>query len=431
MKPAQLILRGLTQHRVPALLTTLNVAVGLCLVSIVLMLRAAADTGLIGSSSGHALVIGPPGSRLELVLNSVFHRGKSAGLLPYTAFEQVERHPSTQLAVPLAVGDTFRGFRVVATTPAAFDPRVPIPPGATVADKLRVGRVFRHNSELLARQLKGKGQSSAESTNGTALVREAVVGARVARELGLELGDRIEPSHGVQSDALGHSEHHLWTVVGIARATHTPADGVVWVNLESFLGLEEHSGGVIAQTAERGISAAWVFPRAGVHKVVLLGELNKRNDLAVADVPTEVAGLLDLVGGANRLLLLVAALVVGVGVSSVGLGVYGSVTARRRELSLLRVLGARRSTVLGLVVGEALVLTTLGGLLGMGGAHLGVGLLAGEIEKATALYPIAGRFASGELWALVVVVAAGAIGGLLPAWRVYREDAVVGLGPVV
>lgn len=257
------------------------------------------------------------------------------------------------------------------------------------------------------------------------------MGATVAAALGIAVGDKIEPTHGTESRGGAHHTPQMWTVVGIASPTDSARDSLVWINLESFLSVDDHRNGRIAETGEAGISAVWVYPKAGVHKALLLGDLNKYSQLQVADVATEVEGLLTLVGSANQLLLLVACLVVAVGVSSVALGVYGTVTARRRELSLLRVLGAKRRTVVALVIGEAALLTALGGLLGLVWGHAAVALAADFLRAKVSLRPAADQWIVGEWGALFAIVLAGAMGGLLPALRAYREDAVAGLNSVV
>ena len=126
MRLDQLVRRNLRRQRVSSSLTALNVGLGALLVSVVLVLRSATAGAFLQPSRGFSLVVGPKGSRLELVLNTVFHLGQSPGLLSYAVFEELERHPSTQLAVPYAVGDTFRGFRVVGTTEAFLTRGFPI-----------------------------------------------------------------------------------------------------------------------------------------------------------------------------------------------------------------------------------------------------------------------------------------------------------------
>src|SRR5262245_13691217 len=142
MRLQQLIWRNVSQHRVSSGLTLSSVALGALLLCAILLLRAATEQSFLGPSRGFSLVVGPPGSRLELVLNTVFQMGQSTGLLAYETCEELARHPSTELAVPYAVGDAFRGFRVVGTTDAFFSPRFPYPAAQTPAGKLAAGRPF-------------------------------------------------------------------------------------------------------------------------------------------------------------------------------------------------------------------------------------------------------------------------------------------------
>src|SRR4051794_6665392 len=190
MRAYQLILRNVSQHRLSSALTLLSVALGALLLSAILLLRAATENSFFGPSRGFSLVVGPPGSRLELVLNTVFQIGQSPGLLAYDAFEELERNPSTELAVPYAVGDAFRGFRVVGTSDAFFSARFPYPAAATTAGKFSAGRPFQFDATALRvrlDELAGGAQAgaAAAANSGAALaaeqgVAEAVLGANVA-----------------------------------------------------------------------------------------------------------------------------------------------------------------------------------------------------------------------------------------------------------
>src|SRR5262245_21620718 len=251
MRIHQLIVRNVLQHRLSAGLTLSNVALGALLLSVILLLRSETERSFLGPSRGYSLVVGPPGSRLELVLSTVFQMGQSPGLLAYEAFEELEQNPATELAVPYAVGDSFRGFRVVGTTEAFFAPRFPQPAAADTAGKLRAGRPFHVDRSALRRQLgaiaSGEKLDAVEEGSAT---REAVLGASVARRLGIQLGDQIEPTHGVDGGGTAHEHELLWTVVGILAPSATPVDELVLINLDSFFRIADHRGGVIPETGK-------------------------------------------------------------------------------------------------------------------------------------------------------------------------------------
>jgi putative ABC transport system permease protein len=440
MRLDQLVLRNIAQHRVGSGLTALNVALGALLVGVVLLLRAATADTFLKPSRGFSLVVGAPGSRLQLVLNSVFHMGQSPGLLEYEAFEELELHPSTQLAVPYAAGDAFRGFRVIGTTDAFFDARFPYPDAD--AGKLAEGRPFRFDRAALRAALHALTATPNEDGDGIAAsgaqltarhdadVAEAVLGANVATSLDIRVGDRIEPTHGVEGGGTAHERPQLWDVVGILRPTGTPIDKLVLINLDSFFRIDDHQAGVVPETGKPAISAVVLFPKPGVHKALLLSQLNKRTQLQVADVDSEVRQLLQIIGNVDRIFFAIAVLVVLVGVVSVAVAIYNTLSARRRELAILRVLGARRATVFGLVLAEAAVLSAVGGAVGLLTGHLVVAAAAGVIERSAGFRPAANVLLPEELLAYCMVVIAGAGGGLLPAFRAYRTDTAQQLAPL-
>lgn len=432
MRLDQLILRNLSQHRVSSLLTLSNVAFGALLVSAVLLLRRASSDAFVEPSRGYALVVGAPGSRLELVLNTVFHQGESPGLLRYGVLEELSPHASVELVVPYAVGDAFRGARVVGTTDAFFNPRFPYPAAATSGDKLSAGRPFRFDAAALGARIAqleaGTGGQAVEPSAVHTGVREAVLGARVAERLDLRVGDAIEPTHGVEGGT-PHESEQLWQVVGVLAPTSTPLDDVVLINLDSFFGIEDHRGGILPETGKAGISALLVFPKPGVHKALLLAQLNKRTELQVADVDAEVRRLLGIIGHVDQVFFAVSVLVVLIGVTSVSVAIYNTLAARRREIAILRILGARRPTLFAMVAGEAIALCAVGGALGIVLGHALVGASAGLIERRSGVRPNAALFLPEELLAYGMVILAGALVSSLPALAAYRTDAASGVTP--
>jgi putative ABC transport system permease protein len=443
MRANQLIWRNISQHRLSSGLTLLNVALGALLVSAILILRAATEQTFLGPSRGFSLVVGPPGSRLELVLNTVFQIGQSPGLLAYDAFEELERNASTELAVPYAVGDAFRGYRVIGTSDAFFEPSFPYPPAQTTAAKFSAGRPFRFDRAALRERLNQiqhaarpdavaltAAPAPAEATSA-APVAEAVLGASVAAELDVRLGDRIEPTHGVDGAGVPHEHEQLWDVVGVLRPTGTPIDRLVLINLDSFFRIPDHRGGIVPETGKPAISAVLLFPKPGVHKALLLAQLNKRTQLQVADVDAEVHHLLSIVGNVDRVLFIIAVLVVLIGVMSVSVGIYNTLSGRQRELSILRILGARRRTIFGMLVGEAGLLSALGGAAGLALGHLSSAVSASFVARSSGVHPSGLVLLPEELVAYALLVAAGAVAGVIPAAKAYRTDAAAHLAPLV
>src|SRR5690606_13908030 len=144
---------------------------------------------------------------------------------------------------------------------AFFDPRFPHPKASSAEAKLAEGRALRSNPEALRAALATLVEPGAPPAAAGA--NEAVVGAAVAAALDVRVGDRIEPTHGVENGGTAHRERQLWEVVGVLAPSGTPIDELVLINLDSFYRIGDHAGGVVPETNQPGISAVLLFPKPG------------------------------------------------------------------------------------------------------------------------------------------------------------------------
>lgn len=466
-----MVRRSLAQRPLGTALTALSVALGVMLISAIVALEHQFKENYRNQGSGYPLVVGARGSPLQLVLNVVYHRDKSTGNIPFSVYRELKDDRGVKLAVPYAVGDAFRGFRVVGTTNAIFDPVFrPLP---DVALRVREGgRQFRFDEkeldeaiakiETLAAAMgvkpataNGAGdhdhgtedehdhEGCDDPTHDHGPKMEAVVGSVVAEQLKIQLGQKIEPTHGVEGGK-AHDHEHLWTVVGILEPTGTALDRVVFINLDSFYGISEHQAGAkLPGTDEAGLSSIILYPRGGVLKATLMGKLSKRTDLQVASPSEEIRGLLDIVGNVDKSFLIVAVLVVIVGVLSVGVALYNTMNERRREIAILRAIGARGATIVAQLVGEACVIALIGSLAGLLLGRLLMTLARDPIARVSGFAPdpwVLTPFPPGiaspwplafcaELVIVVLVVIVSAIAGLLPALKGYKTDIASNLAP--
>jgi putative ABC transport system permease protein len=447
----RMALRSLAQRPLGTALTAFSVALGVMLTSAIVAIEHQFKENYRNQGSGYPLVVGAKGSALQLVLNVVYHQDKSPGNIPFKVYRELEADNAVKLAVPYAVGDAFHGFRVVGTTDAIFNKTFGPLPDTPL--RLKAGRPFRFDEHLLEHAIeeietvagamkaasRGAGDGEEHCTHDHDLVMEAVCGSAVAQKLKLEVGARIEPTHGIEGGK-EHEHEHLWTLVGILEPTGTALDRVVFINLDSFYGIPEHqAGGRIAETGDAGLSSVIVYPRGGVLKATLMGKLSKRSDLQVANPSEVIRQLLDMVGNVDRYFLLVALFVVAVGVLSVGVSLYNTMNERRREIAILRAIGARRSTIIRQLLLESAGIAVLGSLAGLLLGRLLV-LAAGDwIAKDAGFTPnpwtwtpleIGGRVFWAEPLLVLVVAAVSAIAGLLPALKGYRTDVASNLAPI-
>jgi putative ABC transport system permease protein len=399
--------RNLSRRGLSTTLTASSVALGVAVVVAVLALHARGREAFRQSAFGCDLVVGGKGSAVQLVLNSLFHLDRSPGNLAWDRYRELAAHRGVAWAVPIAVGDSYRGFRVVGTTDRFFADFRPRPDRPFEIE----GRVFRFDPARLERTMAG------EAADGPF---EAVVGASAARRAGLGLGARFQVAHGVEGEGEEHGE--TWTVVGVLRPTGTPHDRAIFINLDSFYATEGHE-------ARPEISAALVKAKSEGTAYQLEHDLNRRPDV-VAAAPGRVVGeLLELVGKVDVLLLAVAALVVVVAAVSILVSLYASMAERRRSIAILRALGAPRAAIFRLMILESVTLCVLGGA---GGILLGH-LLSAAAGRALAAWAGVEMAAFGllpeELGVLGGVLVLGVLAGMLPAWAAYRMEVTEGLSP--
>ncbi|HEY8933265.1 MAG TPA: ABC transporter permease, partial [Rariglobus sp.] len=347
-----IVLRSLRQHLLSTAVTALSIALAGGLLLSVWVVKNQSQAAFTQVNTGFDAVLGARGSKLQLVLNAIFHLEASPGNLEQADYDFIRQHPLVKRAVPLAVGDNLRGFRIVGTTPEFFT-------GGDYAP----GKHF----ELAA----GRWWRGEEN--------EAVVGSFVAQELGLKVGDTFHPFHGLSYNP---QEQHaeIYVVAGLLAPSNTPADKVVWIPLRGVQSMSGHD-----PKAEDEISAVLVqlrAPTAGFMLDVLYNKQGSRLTFAypVGAIMTEFFGK---IGWFDRVLALIAYLVALVATAGVLVAIYNSMSARQRDIAILRALGARRRAIFGVIVMEAAVIGALGMIVAFGAYAVIVAGVAAVIRAQT------------------------------------------------
>ncbi|MCA9102129.1 MAG: ABC transporter permease [Planctomycetales bacterium] len=209
--------RSIQQRSLSSLMTGLSMALGVALVVAVLVVLGVVKDSFTQNAEGYNIIVGPKGGSLELVLNTVYHLGRPQSTLPWSYYEEFTEGkfaPSVELAIPYCLGDNYEGYRVVATTSDLFD-----------KSEYRAGQKYTFAA----------GHNFADEA-----FYEAVIGATVARNTGLRVGDTFEPTHGLSAGEMGH-KHDPFRVVGVLDPTGTPNDRALFISVEGFFLLEGHS----------------------------------------------------------------------------------------------------------------------------------------------------------------------------------------------
>ncbi|MEI6240780.1 MAG: ABC transporter permease [Planctomycetia bacterium] len=424
--------RNIRQRLLTSGLTALSLALGVALVVATLVTGRIVNRAFeSGSGLGYNMIVGAKGSPLQLVLNSVYFISKPIENVPWAFYQQflpaAERADgvdgtyaaSTQTAVPICMGDYFRGHRVVGTNAAFFDR---LTRGDGRPFEFAAGTNFRDDDFF-----------------------GGVLGAAVAANLGLKVGDAFAPTHGADDGAV----HDPFQVVGILARTDSPLDRGVFVNMEGFYLQDGHakplpegespaappasanaSGHEPLPVNQREVTAILLETAslpglpAELTAMGLRTAINEGRDGQAALPIAEIRQLLDLfVKPLELLLLLVTALVVLVSAIGILVSMVGSSLERSRDVAIMRALGARRSHVLATVLIEAVLLAVGGGLAGWALGHLLVGFVGPWITTnagVTASVFSAAPLAEALLVPFLVVLAI--VAALLPAIAAYRTD---------
>jgi putative ABC transport system permease protein len=396
-----IVLRSLRQHLLSTIVTAVSIAMAGGLLMSVWVVKTEAKKTFTRINAGFDAVLGPRSSKLQLVLNSVFHLEASPGLLSPQDVADIRKHPAVELAVPIAVGDNFHGYRIVGTLTNML---TDVEYAEGLKYQVASGRMF------------------------DPLLREAVVGSFAARKLGLKVGDTFHPFHGLNFDP--NAQHQeVYVVVGILKPSNTPTDRVLWIPLE---GVQQMVGHDPAFAGE--VSAVLVKLRKGAMQAGFRLDTmyNKQGDRLTFAWPmgSIMTQLFDKIGWFDQVLALVAYLVALVAVGSILASIYNSMNERRRDIAILRALGARRRTIFGTVVLESALIAALGMVLAFGFYGVIVGVAAAVIQDQTGVVLDAFSWHAVMLWAPAGMIALGALAGVVPAWKAYRTPVAQNLVPV-
>jgi putative ABC transport system permease protein len=375
------------------LVTVLNLlllALGLAAVSVVLLVSQQLEDTLKRDLAGIDLVVGAKGSPMQLILSGVFHLDVPTGNIPAGAVERWRAHPLVASVIPISLGDSYRGHRIVGTEPAYLEDR---------NARLAQGRLW-------------------------AAPLEAVVGAEAARRTGLAVGERFVGVHGLGGEGEPHGESP-YTVVGLLAPTGSVIDRLILTSTESVWEVHEAATALDEEDrryleAEREVTLLLLRYRSPLAAVSLPRLINNETALQAASPALETARLLRMVGVGTEVLRGFGAVLLAVAALSVFIGLYHAVRERANDLAMLRMLGAPPRRVAAVVLAEALWLAVGGLVLGLALGH-GLTALLGVWLEARQSVAVTGWAWAAEQWGVVAATVALAVGSAaLPAWQAYR-----------
>ncbi len=385
------------------LTTALNVlllALGVSVITVLILFTNQLEEKVTTNSKGVDLVVGAKGSPMQLILCSVFHVDFPTGNINLKEAERIARHPMVKKAIPLALGDSYRGFRIVGT---------------------RRDYATLYNAELAEGAWWDKHL-------------EVTVGATAAQQLKLKVGAELVSAHGLTENGDEHEAHH-YKVVGILKPSHTVLDQLLLTNVQSIWLAHDlaasDTAGVKASTlvpghpagdSTREVTSLLIQYRNPLAVIQLPRFINGQSNLQAAAPAYETARLFSILGVGMDVLRAFAVVLILISGLSIFIVLYNSMKERRYDLAIMRSMGASRTKLFVAVILEGTWLTALGSLFGLMLGHgvLYVFTLAVTGSAATGVQ--AGVFYTAEAWLLAGSIGLGILCSLLPALQAYRTD---------
>ena len=402
-------------RRITAGLTILAIALSVAMLLGVEKVRRDARGAFANTISGTDLIVGAPSGAIQLMLYSIFRVGNATSNISWKSYTEIAGFPRVRWTVPIALGDSHRGFRVMGTTHAYFE-------------HYRYAR-----TEALSFAQGGPFDD----------VFDAVLGAQVAQRLGYALDDELIVSHGAGKVSFLDHEDKPFRVAGILAPTGTPVDRTVHVSIEGFTAMHvDWKAGVripgLTITADEA-RAMDLTPKTitaflvGLDRKTSIFSVQRkineyREEPLLAIIPgVALQELWDLMSVAENVLRVVSSMVVVTGLLGMLTVILSSLESRRREMAVLRSVGARPLYVFALFMSEAVMLSLLGVAAGI--TLLYMVLLAGQpiMSREFGLHIPFALPAPADLWIIGAVVLAGAVAGSIPAARAYRLSLADGL----
>ncbi len=433
--------KSIKQRGLSSSLTSLSVALGVMLMVTVIIIYSIINTMFNQKSIGYDLIVGATGSELELVLNSVYRLGKSSGNLPYRYYLKLKDDPRVEEAIPIALGDVTEkgGFPIVGTKIRYFE--LEYAPGK-------------------------KFQCRGEGFNEKSL--HALIGYEVARKNNWDIGAKFKLVHGGADSDHHHDEE--FKVVGVLEPTGTANDKTVFIPLDAFYniaghgevqekaekyereffgndydkimtkytdekynkGFNDHSGhnhghddhGHEPMTlTKKEVSSVYLRMDTPASSLVFASNVNKSKKALAVNPIIPMKRMMDqIVGNIRTILLFLTGLIILVSGVGIFVSIYNSMSDRKKEIAIMRALGANRQTVFSVILLESSLLCCIGGVLGILLGHGLVFAISPIVAERSGILMNPYSFEPVELIILPVMIILASLIGFIPGMTAYKTD---------
>jgi putative ABC transport system permease protein len=406
-------------------LNVLLLAMGLAIITVLLLMQDQFEKKMTQDAAGIDLVVGAKGSPLQIILSGVYHIDFPTGNIPMEEAKKLTRNRLVKSVIPLALGDNYQGFRIVGTNHDYL---------TLYKTKFSEGKVWEEPFEV-------------------------VLGSDIAKKSGMKVGDSFEGSHGISVGSHEHEDHD-YRVVGILSPKGSVVDRLVLTSIESVwythdeaeseeeavTGSDSLATELPAAAAEKpevhqdkfhSPVAKTGFPESDLPREVTSLLLQYRNPIAAVQLPRqinsgtsmqaaspsfEMSRLFELLGVGVSLLQGLAFVLIAISGLGIFIALYNSLKERKYDLAILRAIGASRIQLLFLIFLEGIMLTFLGAVLGILLGHTFLWVVISQNDQGVVSTLQAWIFLKEELWVLGYALGVGLLASIIPAWSAYQTS---------
>ncbi|AIV04396.1 peptide ABC transporter permease [Vibrio harveyi] len=401
--------KSLMNRKATAILTIMTVAISAVLLLGVERIRTQAKDSFANTISGTDLIVGGRSGQVNLLLYSVFRIGNATNNIDWKSYQEFANHRAVDWAIPISLGDSHKGFRVMGTNHSYFEH-------------------YKYGSKQPLTFSEGR------EFNG---LFETVLGSDVAKQLGYKIGSEIIIAHGISDVGFSRHDNLPFKVVGILAPTGTPVDKTVHVSLEAIEAIHVgwESGARLGPTPSaaelkardfqpKQITAMLVGLKSRIQTFALQRQINTYPKEPLSAIMPGVAlhELWGMMSVAEQALMAVSGFVVVAGLLGMLSSLLTSLQERRREMAILRAMGARPKHVFSLLISEASLLTFAGIITGVAGLYSILALLQPIIQQSYGIHLTLTALSPYEWMLLGFVQCAGIVIGFIPAFRAYRQS---------
>ena len=421
----RVVISNLSYRKISSILTTVSVSIGVVLLIAILIISSALRQGALHQAGDYDMIVGAKGSASQLVLSSIFHYDVPIGNIDYEIFEKLARDERAEKVIPLALGDSYGSYRIIGTDYTYFADQI-----EDIDGILQEGTFYKE-------------------------VGDVIIGWKIAEAGSLGMHATFQGAHGVDGVDLGDDghDHDLeYRVVGIMKPQHSADDYVIFTMIESvweehhihgthtpfyhyrddsFIGEDDHHHDDEdnhhhghRHDEEKEITAILVKSQNIVASSTLRREIegDMQHPAQAAFIVVVLRQLLNLLGDGMAVANFLAYISITIAAISIFISLMSSMTERRKDVAIMRMLGSSKTKILTIVILEALFVTGLGIVIGVAGGHALAHWAGIQLQSTAGLYVNALQYWSGELAIAGIVLLFGLLAGIIPALSVYKTE---------